>query len=56
VHLPARILNAVVLHSDRSEYFFRIIDLLRSLPIIAALRSVGGFSRAFSETLDERLI
>lgn len=30
--------NAVSLHFDRSEYFFRIIDLLLRVPIIAALQ------------------
>jgi hypothetical protein len=40
---------------DRSKYCFQIIDLLRGVPIIAALQSVGEFSRAFSKTLCERL-
>jgi hypothetical protein len=40
---------------DRSNYCFQIIDLLRGVPIIAALQSVGRFSRAFSKRLYARL-
>jgi hypothetical protein len=33
---------------------FRLLTRLQSVPIVAALQSVGEFSRAFSKTSDER--
>ena len=33
---------------------FRLLTRLQTLPIVAALHSVGEFSRAFSKTFDEK--
>jgi hypothetical protein len=35
---------------------FRLLTRLQSVPIVAALQSVGEFSRAFSKTLDEKYL